>query len=144
MNFGPIIALITVVVILVVSCFTVYAFRWITHKLGTGNLVKDGIILTEEGFEVPGFIFLHKKLISYSEVKSVELLSNFKSILFLFNFSVQWICPRLCGDMVAIELVSPPQFYKYLVVAPKNPSEFVEQIQRRIVEGKQSPRKSDR
>ena len=129
MNAGLIIALIN---IMIVSCVTVYAFRWITHKLGIGNLVEEGAVLKEEGFEVPGFMFLHKKVISYSDIKSVELLSNFGSILFLFNMSVLWICPRLCVGMVAIELKSPPQFYKYLVVAPKNAPAFVEQLQRRI------------
>jgi hypothetical protein len=134
MNTGPIIALTIGLVVLLVACVTVYTFRWITNRLGTGKLAKEGVILSEDGLEVPGFLFLNKKVICYSDVKAVELLSGFRSVLFLFNMSVHWICPRPFGDLVAIELKSPPQYYKYIVVAPNDPPVFVEQLKRRIKE----------
>jgi hypothetical protein len=136
MNTGPVITLVIVATVITVSFVTVYAFRWITNKLGTGNVTKEGAVLAEDGLEVPGPLFLRKKVIDYSDVKSVELLSGSRAILFLFKVSVHWICPHAFSDIVAIELKSPPQYYKYLVVAPKEPSTFVEQLQQRIKESK--------
>ena len=132
MNPGMTITIIIFISIFVVSVATVYVFRWITNWLGTGDVTKEGIILAESGIVVPGPFFLHKKVIGYEDVKSVELLSAPKSILFLFRISVHWICPHPFSGIVAIELKSPPQYYRYLVIAPKQPLALVEQLELRI------------
>jgi hypothetical protein len=139
MNTGMMITLMLGTAVLVVSVVTVFVFRWITKRLGTGGVVSEGAILGEDGLEVPGLLFLHKKVIGYSDVKSVELLSGSRAILFIFKISVHWICPHPFSDIVAIELKSPPQYYKYLVVAPREPLVFVKSLEEQIQKAKASP-----
>jgi hypothetical protein len=132
MSSGAIFAVTIVVVVVFVSCATVYSFRFIACKLGTAKLAKKGVILTDSGLEVPGLLVLNKKVICYSDVKSVRKLSFYASILFLFKVSVLSVWTRPFGDVVAIEFKSPPQYNKYLLITPGDASLFVEQLQQRI------------
>jgi hypothetical protein len=133
MNANTTIALIIIVVIVVfVSCVTHYVFRYASSKLGTEKLAKEGVVLTDDGLEVQGLLVLNRKIICYGDVKSVELLSFFTSLLFLFKVSVLWVCTRPFADVVAIEFRSPPQYNKYLLVTPKDAPAFVEQLRRQI------------
>jgi len=124
-----------------VTVITLVSFRLLTRSLGLKQLVEEGIVLTEDGVELPRFLWMGKMKVSYTDVETVELLPWYKGLisilLFRYGFSVRSICTRFFHEIVVIKLKGA-RVFEYLLVTPKNAQAFVEQLKFRMKQSRAS------
>jgi len=125
--------------IIVVAVVTVAVFRYATRSLDTKELVTEGIRLLEGGLEIPRYFWLGKRLISYRDVETIELMPWYKVALQVpllrYGIAVNSISTRLFHDTVAIKLKGPG-VSETVLVTPEDAGSFMEQLKRRVQESK--------
>ncbi|HEY1718144.1 MAG TPA: hypothetical protein VGH42_07595 [Verrucomicrobiae bacterium] len=134
MNPGLVILLIFFGSVALVAVITLTLFRFFTRLLGLKQVIKEGVVLTDDGLEYLGFLWLGKLKASYVDVESVEVLPFSKGLIsilfFRYGLSSHWIGPRLFREMVAIKLKGQ-RVYKYLLFTPMDARVFAEKLKSR-------------
>jgi hypothetical protein len=137
MSPGVTMLLILCVSVALATTLILVLFKFVTRLLGLQQVMKDGVVLTENGLEYLGFLWVVKMKANYTDVESVNVLPYhiglISFILFHYGFTSHWICKRTCCDIVLISLKGS-RIYKKLLFTPKDAPVFVEELQQRIKE----------
>ena len=96
----------------------------------------------DDGFELPRFLWLGKRLISYSFVESVEVFAWYQVLLQIpllrYGIAVSSFPTRLVHDTLAIKL-NGPGVSETVLVTPKDATQVAQELKRRVQESKSSP-----
>jgi len=135
MNPGIVILLIFLGGAALVAVIVLTLFRSFAHLFGLKQVIREGVVLSDNGLEYLGFLWIGKLKASYADVESVEVLPFSKGLAsipaFRYGLSSHWIGPRLFKEIVVIKLKGS-RVYKYLLFTPMDPAMFVEQLRSRI------------
>jgi hypothetical protein len=121
---------------LAVATFVVLSLlKFAIRRLGIGQLIREGAVLTDNGLEYLGFLWLVKHKATYADVESVEITPYFKGYLsfvsYHYGLSPLWRGSRAVSKIVVIKLKTS-RSSKCLLCTPKDSSTFVEQLKSRI------------
>jgi hypothetical protein len=135
MNAGLEILLIAVVCTALVAYATVKIFRIATRALGVEQLVREGAVLGVNGLEFPRMFWAGTATVSYSDVESVEVVSQFRflvsMLLLQYGISIRSIRTRWSGDVVVVKFKDawPTE---YLLLTPASPEAFARDLRARM------------
>jgi hypothetical protein len=134
--------LLIILFFVIAAVAALFGFRYITRLFGAQKLVAEGIELTDAGIEIPHYLWLGKRLVSYRDVQSVELLPWYKVVLgyplLRYGIAVSSFPTRLVRDALAITLKGP-DVSETVLVTPKDAAQVAEELKRRVQESKSSP-----
>ena len=82
------ILVVVFVIPVLVASLTVALIRNFYRKSGKEQVYKNGVVLTDDGIEYLGLSFTGTCKKAYSEIDSVDLISNSK---YLFSFFLVWV-----------------------------------------------------
>ena len=131
---------LTMLVLLVVgvaifTCLVIGLILHLCNLFGMRQVFKEGVVMTENGIEYAGFLWLSKLYASYDDIKSVKLLpyhfAYFSFVSFRY-FPCRWLCKRVFTNVVIIEL-NGAKDYKYILFTPANCDSFIEKMRRKGV-----------
>jgi hypothetical protein len=136
MNSDALIMLILLVFgVAILTALVIGSFLYLCKVRGMLQVVREGVVMAEDGIEYAGFMRLYKLHASYHEVKSVKLLpyhvAYFSYITFRYG-PCRWLCNRLFSDVVLIEL-SNSKLCKYILFTPADCAGFMEKIRQKGV-----------
>lgn len=121
--------------LVLIVLLTVIGFKLLNRSYLRGQMREDGAEFSARHLELPGFLWVFKVRLSYADIESVQLVPFTKALISLlclrYGISTRLIFTRLFSAIVVIKLKAP-HFFHYVMITPKNPSRFVEQIQSRI------------
>ena len=134
MNSDALIMLILLVFgVAILTALVIGSYSYLCKLRGMSRVVREGVVIVEDGIEYAGFLRLNKLHASYHEVKSVKLLpyhvAYFSYITFRYGACL-WLCNRLFSDVVLIEL-NHSKLFKYILFTPADCAGFMEKIQQK-------------
>lgn len=127
---------LVVACVIVVAIAAILLFRFIIRRLGAGEMVNNGIVLTENGIEFSRFLFMGRSKVSYADIESVEIVPFPRNLTLRMRYGpsvasypgASW---NLYQDTLAIKLKQPCTF-QYHLFHPMNPAEVAEKLRSRI------------
>ena len=137
MNFDSVIMLVMLVVgTAILTILVIGSFLYLCKLRGILQVVREGVVMVEDGIEYAGFLRLFKFHAFYHEVKSVKVLpyhvAYFSYISFRYGVSL-WLCNRPFSDVVLIEL-NDSKRCKYILFTPADCVSFIEKLKSKGVE----------
>lgn len=122
--------------IVLVAIVTLKIFRTVIRLAGLKEIFEDGVVLSEDGLEIPRLFWLGRTKVPFDQVKSVELVAFGKALIkgtFLgYGIGMQNFITRPCAKEVVIIKFRWPCFSMCIICTPKNSAAFVEQLKSRI------------
>jgi hypothetical protein len=119
----------------VIAAITITTLRTFIRLIGMKEVIDEGIILTDDGVEYSGFLLTGKKVLAYSEIRSVELLPYFRvalsALIFAYGISANKVPFRPFHKILIVRLKNPRPI-EYLFLAPKEPESAFERLKQRV------------
>jgi hypothetical protein len=138
MNSGIGMLLIFLGSLAVATLVVLSMLKLIIRRLGIGQLIREGVVLTDNGLEYLGFLWLVKRKVSYAGVESVEMVPYFKaflsSVFYRYGLSPIRRGTGALSKMVVIKLKTRHSF-KYPLCTPEDASGFVGKLNSLIGHG---------
>ena len=130
---GPNILIVLVLGVAILATLVIGSFLYLCKLRGMSQVVREGVVMVEDGLEYAGFMRLYKSHASYHEVKSVKLLpyhvAYFSYVTFRYGPCL-WLCNRLFSDVVLIEL-NNSKWNRCIFFTPADCVGFIEKLQGR-------------
>jgi hypothetical protein len=136
MNSDALIMLVLLVAgVAILTTLVIGLFLYLCKVRGVLQVFREGVVMTDNGIEYAGLMWMCKLHASYNDVKSVKLLPYHVAYFSFISFRYipcRWLCKRLFSDVVIIEL-NDSKKYKYILFTPADCADFIEKIRRRGV-----------
>lgn len=115
---------------------TLALFRKFSRAPSRRAVFEDGGALSDAGLEYLGMFWI-KCLIPYSNIDTVQVVPLWRAFLSSCGLGATCAYTRVTGHVVLVRVKDPHQLRafaapNYLVLTPKDPAAFAEQLQQRV------------
>ena len=136
---GQLIVLFVFAIAALASIGAVALMRHFIRSSGHEQVINNGIVVTDNGIEYPGFLFSGTRKKEYTEIDSIDLIPYYKFVfLNMMKRYGHWASlirgmsgGNLLGDIVVIKIKNS-EATKYLLFQPKDAAGIYEQLKKRI------------
>jgi hypothetical protein len=136
---GPLVVLLVLVIPALATIGGIALMRRYIRSSGHEHVINNGIVVTDDGIEYPGFLLWGTRKKEYAEIDSIDLIPYYKFVFLnmrqRFGHWTELIRGMsggsLLGDIVVIKIKNP-EATKHLLFQPKDAAGIHEQLKNRI------------